>query len=189
MVNQNKDPTLISDWTPIAPLISLTNCLDIDSPRPVPPNLRVVELSACWNGVKRSSTSLGVNPIPVSLPQGYDRGEMKADKRLTVSQTSALPRQALGYWSCLPPSRILARSHWKWIWLHSRWGSSRLQAVSTLASKYAWHCWTYLVVSGRNQRRPLYQVRCFTRSDNDDFTYMLARQVLYWRTDRASSPP
>lgn len=67
IVNQNLDPTFNSDSTPIAPFMSLTSCLEMESPRPVPPKRRVEELSACWKGTKSSSTSLGARPMPVSL--------------------------------------------------------------------------------------------------------------------------
>ena len=85
IVNQKLDPTFSSDWTPIAPPMSLTSCLDIDKPKPVPPNLRVDEFyvageilvsgvwhrdqltSACWNGTNNNSTSDGDSPMPVSL--------------------------------------------------------------------------------------------------------------------------
>lgn len=66
-VNQNVEPTSSFDWTPIFPPIKLTSCLDIASPRPVPPNRRVEELSACWKGTNSKSMSLGERPIPVSL--------------------------------------------------------------------------------------------------------------------------
>jgi hypothetical protein len=46
-VNQNMDPFPSSDSTPIAPPISFTSCRDMERPSPVPPNLRVEELSAC----------------------------------------------------------------------------------------------------------------------------------------------
>lgn len=47
MVNQKTEPTPSSEWTPIAPLMSLTNWREIDKPSPVPPNRLVDELSAC----------------------------------------------------------------------------------------------------------------------------------------------
>jgi len=66
-VNQNVEPTSGVDRTPIFPPIKLTSCLDIASPRPVPPNGRVEELSACWKGTNNKSMSLCERPIPVSL--------------------------------------------------------------------------------------------------------------------------
>ena len=50
IVNQNVDPTPSSDCTPMTPPISLTNCREMERPKPVPPKRRVDELSACWNG-------------------------------------------------------------------------------------------------------------------------------------------
>jgi hypothetical protein len=67
MVNQNSAPILIFEVKPIAPPINLTNCLEIDNPRPVPPKRRVDELSACWNGTNNRSASLCFKPMPVSL--------------------------------------------------------------------------------------------------------------------------
>lgn len=64
MVNQNTDPTPSSDWTPMAPPMSLTNWREIDKPSPVPPNRLVDELSACWKGTNSRSTSLrGGEPV------------------------------------------------------------------------------------------------------------------------------
>ena len=46
----------------------------IASPRPVPPNFRVVEASACWNGWKRSSRCCGLIPTPVSITSHWSLG-------------------------------------------------------------------------------------------------------------------
>ena len=45
-VNQNVEPDPDSLVTPISPPINSTRLLEIESPRPVPPNLRDVEPSA-----------------------------------------------------------------------------------------------------------------------------------------------
>lgn len=66
-VNQNVEPACSSEMTPIAPFIKVTSCLQIDSPSPVPPIARVLELSAWTKGTNNRSTSLGESPIPVSL--------------------------------------------------------------------------------------------------------------------------
>ena len=46
-VNQNVLPLPNSLSTPTSPPIRLANCFDMASPKPVPPNLREVEVSAC----------------------------------------------------------------------------------------------------------------------------------------------
>lgn len=66
-VNQNVEPRPSSDVTPIPPPSSLASSRDIERPRPVPPNLRVVELSACWKGTNSDAQWLFESPIPVSL--------------------------------------------------------------------------------------------------------------------------
>ena len=48
----NVDPLPAVLRTVIVPPMSSQNCLQIVSPSPVPPYLRVVELSACENGSK-----------------------------------------------------------------------------------------------------------------------------------------
>ena len=65
-VNQNVDPVAGRLSTPISPPMSSTNCLLMASPRPVPPNFRVVDASAWvkgWNKCDCSSLSM---PMPVS---------------------------------------------------------------------------------------------------------------------------
>ena len=49
------------------PPSSLASSRDIESPRPVPPKRRVVELSACWKGTNNDAQWLFESPIPVSL--------------------------------------------------------------------------------------------------------------------------
>lgn len=66
-VNQNVDPRPSSDVTPIPPPSSLASSRDIERPRPVPPNRRVVELSACWKGTNKDAQWLFESPMPVSL--------------------------------------------------------------------------------------------------------------------------
>ncbi len=50
-----------------------TSCLQMDSPRPVPPNRRVVDESAwakAWNSSPESSTAM---PMPVSRTRHHSR--------------------------------------------------------------------------------------------------------------------
>jgi len=65
--NQKVDPCPSSDATPMPPSSNLASSRDIDRPSPVPPNLRVVELSACWKGTNKDAQWLFESPIPVSL--------------------------------------------------------------------------------------------------------------------------
>lgn len=60
------------------PPISSTRRLQILSPSPVPPYLRVVEASACWNAENRLLICAGVEPMPVS-------------RTVTFSQTHGSP--------------------------------------------------------------------------------------------------
>ena len=50
----------------VPPIIS-TSCLEIASPSPVPPYLRVVEASAWTKGENNAATWSGRIPIPVSV--------------------------------------------------------------------------------------------------------------------------
>ncbi|CDW86768.1 UNKNOWN [Stylonychia lemnae] len=53
--------------TPISPCKSATSCLQIASPRPVPPYLRVVERSAWAKDSNTFATASTDMPMPVSL--------------------------------------------------------------------------------------------------------------------------
>ena len=66
-MNQNVLPLPGSLWTPISPPINSASCLEIASPRPVPPYLRVVDVSACSNAWNSRSLCSSVMPMPVSL--------------------------------------------------------------------------------------------------------------------------
>ena len=52
--------------TPMPPPISSDSCLEIASPRPVPPNFLDVDVSACWNGWNRCVRRPSDIPMPVS---------------------------------------------------------------------------------------------------------------------------
>ena len=67
IVNQNVDPTSTLESTPMVPPSNLTNCREIDKPKPVPPKRRVEELSTCWKGTNSVSVAVGDRPMPVSL--------------------------------------------------------------------------------------------------------------------------
>ena len=53
------------------PSSNLASSRDIERPSPVPPNLRVVELSACWKGTNKDAQWLFESPIPVSLESAH----------------------------------------------------------------------------------------------------------------------
>ena len=65
-VNQNTLPRPGSLSTPTAPPISCASSRAIDRPSPVPPKRRVVEPSACSNGLKSRSCASAEMPTPVS---------------------------------------------------------------------------------------------------------------------------
>ena len=66
-VKWNVLPSSGSLSTQIRPPISSTSVDEIARPRPVPPNWRVVEPSACLNGSKIACCLSGGMPMPVSL--------------------------------------------------------------------------------------------------------------------------
>ena len=68
-VNQNLEPRPTSLLKPIWPPMSSTRRLPIARPRPVPPNSRVVEESACencWNSIACRSAAM---PTPESVTE------------------------------------------------------------------------------------------------------------------------
>ena len=64
--NQNVEPLPWTESTPMRPPISVTMRLQIASPRPVPPKVRVVEASACENAWNNWLAASGAMPMPVS---------------------------------------------------------------------------------------------------------------------------
>src|SRR6266487_1527142 len=65
-VKQNVDPLPGSDSTQMRPPCISMMRLAMDRLRPVPPFLRVIELSACWNSSKILARSAAAIPGPVS---------------------------------------------------------------------------------------------------------------------------
>ncbi len=65
-VNQNVLPSPSRLSTPTVPPISSASCLLMTSPSPVPPYLRVVEVSAWWKDWNRLPIWLSVMPMPSS---------------------------------------------------------------------------------------------------------------------------
>ena len=61
--------------TVISPSIIFTSSLLIASPKPVPPNFRVVEASAWVKGLKSLGIASAEMPIPVSLISNWIRAE------------------------------------------------------------------------------------------------------------------
>ena len=79
--NQNVVPRRRSLSTPISPPISSTSCSEIASPRPVPPNLRVVELSAWVKGSNRRPRMSAGMPMPVSATSKRDAARRRSPAR------------------------------------------------------------------------------------------------------------
>ena len=73
--------TLVAQTLP--PIASL-KLLQMARPRPVPPYLRVVELSPCENGMKRREISSGDIPIPVSRTSNSSSTELHSESILCV---------------------------------------------------------------------------------------------------------
>ena len=59
MVNQKVLPAPVPLVTPICPPINSTSFLEMANPKPVPPNLRVVEASAWTDSEKSALTTSG----------------------------------------------------------------------------------------------------------------------------------
>ncbi len=64
--NQKVDPRPSVLSTPISPPMSSTSRLEMDNPRPVPPNRRAVEPSACVKGWKSFFFAVSERPMPLS---------------------------------------------------------------------------------------------------------------------------
>ena len=60
-------PPPLRSSTPISPPIKATSWRQIERPRPVPPNRRVIDPSACWNFWNSLLLAFSVRPMPVSL--------------------------------------------------------------------------------------------------------------------------
>src|SRR5262249_47193186 len=65
-VKKNVDPFPGADSTQIRPLCISMIRLAMDSPSPVPPFFRVIELSPCWNSSNIRAWSAGLMPGPES---------------------------------------------------------------------------------------------------------------------------
>src|SRR6266487_5441347 len=100
-VKQNVDPLPGSDSTQIRPPCISMIRLAIDRPRPVPPFLRVIELSACWNSSKIFAWSTAGIPGPVSHTATVN-APFVADARIATSPLSvnlmALPTRLSRTW-------------------------------------------------------------------------------------------
>src|SRR5205807_741005 len=74
----------------VPPSISASR-LEITSPRPVPPNWRVVEASACANGRKSSETCSGLMPMPLSITSRRRRDSDPGPSWSRLTTTSTPP--------------------------------------------------------------------------------------------------
>src|SRR6266700_6059938 len=113
-VKWNIDPLPGSDSAQIRPPCISMMRLAIDSPRPVPPFLRVIELSACWNSSKIFAWSTAGMPGPVSHTATVN-APFVADARIATSPLSvnlmALPTRLSRTWeSRLSSPRPAGRS-------------------------------------------------------------------------------
>src|SRR5262249_25909420 len=63
------EPVPSSDLTVMRPPCSSTIFFEMESPRPVPPFLRVLVLSTCWNSSKILPWSAGAMPVPESTTE------------------------------------------------------------------------------------------------------------------------
>ena len=104
--SQNSEPRPCSLTTPICPFMSLANCAQMASPRPVPPYLRVVDTSTCANfSNKEPSLSEGM-PIPVSrterrsrmLSPARDSSETRTSTPPSWVNLMALPKRFSRIW-------------------------------------------------------------------------------------------
>ena len=90
-VNQKVEPTPGSLATPISPPMSCTRRRQMDRPRPVPPNRRVVEASACVNASNNTSSLSAAMPMPVSRTSKRTVASASpSSTRLTDTATSPL---------------------------------------------------------------------------------------------------
>ena len=84
--------------TSMLPPMASARCLLMHRPRPVPPNLRVDELSTCVKGWKRSSSCSSFMPMPVSITSKQRRGEpfspVKPDDEAHLAFVGELDRVA-----------------------------------------------------------------------------------------------
>src|SRR5262249_321106 len=69
MVTLKVEPLPSSDSTVMRPPCSSTILREIERPSPVPPFLRVLVLSTCWNSSKILPWSSGATPEPVSTTE------------------------------------------------------------------------------------------------------------------------
>ena len=111
-VNQNVEPFPTSLSMPISPPINSASCLEMESPRPVPPYLRVVEPSAWVNGVKMAARRSSGIPMPVSRTEKRimtDSASSDSVSALITTSPSwvnfmALPARLVIIWRILPGS-------------------------------------------------------------------------------------
>src|SRR5262249_38457540 len=117
-VNRNVEPDPTVDSTQIRPPCSAMIRRAIERPRPVPPFLRVLELSACWNSSKMRCWSVGAMPGPVSETETVNQPSAAVASTVTSPDSVnliALPTRFISTWvsrrsSPLPGGRSGATS-------------------------------------------------------------------------------
>ena len=83
----NTDPSPTVEDTSMRPPSMRASSLEIDSPSPVPPYLRLVVPSACWNASKIISSLPAGMPMPVSRTANAMNPALSAPDRLTCRVT------------------------------------------------------------------------------------------------------
>ena len=78
-----------------SPPMARASSREMLKPRPVPPNLRVFEPSACWKGWNSTSVRAGSNPMPVSRTSRRTRPLSPCEITLRATWPSAVNLTAL----------------------------------------------------------------------------------------------
>ena len=115
MVKENVLPSPTMLFTLTSPCISSQSCLTIAKPNPVPPNWRVVEVSACVKDSNNELRCLGSIPIPVSITEHCKNEPSVVSSIFAVTITSpfkvnltALPIKLFKIWRNLFGSLIIS---------------------------------------------------------------------------------
>ena len=91
-VNQKVEPWPGTLSTPTSPPMSSASLREMASPSPVPPYLRVVEVSACWKLWNRRPRCSSVRPMPVSRTS-------KRSRTVSPRSSSSFTTMSISPWS------------------------------------------------------------------------------------------
>ncbi len=89
-VNQKSDPLPTTLSTPTVPPINSASCFEMANPRPVPPNLRVVEASTWLNLLKSKPIFSAGMPMPVSRIENFNSTSL-SDSARQETRTATSP--------------------------------------------------------------------------------------------------